>query len=114
MHEYSIVQALIEQCEAEVKKHKATEISKVVIKVGQLSGVEPHLLEVAFETFKEISPVCQKATLEMQLQSVEIRCRACHQTSLLNDHCYLCPHCKSSELSITDGEDLVLMQLEMT
>jgi len=114
MHEYSIVQALIEQCEAEAITHQATEIRTVVIKVGQLSGVEPHLLEVAFETFKEMSPVCSKATLDMRLQPVEIQCHACHQTSLLTEHCYLCPHCENSDISIIDGEDLILMQLEMT
>ena len=53
MHEYSIVQALLEQCEHYAEENDAEKITKVVVKIGKLSGVEPHLLEVAFETFKE-------------------------------------------------------------
>ena len=113
MHEYSIVQALIEQCESHALQHQASEVTKVVIKIGKLSGVEPHLLEVAFETFKEASPVCFNATLEMQVQAVEILCHACGLASVLTEHCYVCPHCQSAEISITDGEDMFLMQLEM-
>lgn len=113
MHEYSIVQALIEQCENQAQQHNATEISKVVIKIGILSGVEPHLLEMAFATFKEISSVCQAAELEMLIQAVEILCRDCAQASTLTEHNYVCPKCQSAAVSITEGEEMFLMQLEM-
>ena len=59
MHEYSIVQALLEQCEEHAKANDSTKITKVVTKIGKLSGVEPHLLETAFETFKERKGVCR-------------------------------------------------------
>lgn len=113
MHEYSIVQALIEQCESQALAHNATDIRKVVIKIGKLSGVEPYLLQVAFDTFKESSAVCQTAELVMQIQAVEILCYGCGQTHRLTEHCYVCPNCQSSHVSITDGEEMFLMQLEM-
>lgn len=113
MHEYSIVQALIEQCENQAQQHNATAISKVVIKIGILSGVEPSLLEVAFATFKETSSICQSAKLVMQIQAVEILCRSCGQVSTLAEHNYICPKCQSAAVSITDGEEMFLMQLEM-
>ncbi len=113
MHEYSIVQALIEQCENQAQQHNATEISKVVIKIGILSGVEPYLLEVAFATFKESSSVCQAAELEMNIQAVEVLCQSCGQASTLIEHNYICPKCQSVAISITDGEEMFLMQLEM-
>ena len=114
MHEFSIVQSLIEQCEEQAKQHRATQVSKVVIKIGKLSGVEPHLLEIAFQTFKESSEVCKQAELEMKIQPVEVFCRSCGQTSCLPEHLYLCPHCQSGELMVTDGEEMFLMQLEMS
>lgn len=113
MHEFSIVQALIEQCESEAKAHQATVISKIVIKIGKLSGVEPHLLQVAFDTFKETSTFCQSAMLEMNIQPVEVLCYGCGTVSLLDEHCYICPKCQSDHISITDGEEMFLMQLEM-
>ncbi len=113
MHEYSIVQALIEQCESHAAQNDATKVSKVVIKVGKLSGVEPYLLEVAFATFKETSSVCQNAELEMLIQAVVVLCNDCSQASTLTEHKYVCPNCQSAAVSITDGEEMFLMQLEM-
>ena len=113
MHEYSIVQALIEQCELEAVAHRATDISRVVIKVGKLSGVEPYLLQLAFDSFKETSHFCKDAILEMNQQAVEILCYGCGKVSELTEHHYICPKCQSSEVSITDGEEMFLMQLEM-
>ena len=39
MHEFSIVNALLEMCEKNAKEHNASKITKVEIKVGKLSGV---------------------------------------------------------------------------
>jgi hydrogenase nickel incorporation protein HypA/HybF len=113
MHEYSIVQALIEQCESHALANHASAISKVVIKVGKLSGVEPYLLETAFESFKLESAVCREAELEMKLQPVEVLCLSCGTTSELEEHDYHCPKCNSPQLTVTDGEEMFLMQLEM-
>ncbi|WP_373019656.1 hydrogenase/urease nickel incorporation protein HypA [Thiomicrorhabdus sp.] len=113
MHEYSIVRDLIDQCEGYAQDNGASEVSKVVIKVGKLSGVEPDLLATAFETFKEASAVCRTAELDMQIQPVEIFCRGCGEHSTLAEHRYVCPLCQSVEISITDGEEMFLMQLEM-
>ncbi len=46
MHEYSIVQSLIESCEENARINNSTEITKVVVKIGVMSGVEPHLSQV--------------------------------------------------------------------
>lgn len=113
MHEYSIVQALIDSCEEEAEKHQANMIQNVVIKVGALSGVEPHLLELAFDAFKHNSRYCQGASLELIKQPVLIRCHCCHKESVLKNHQYHCVYCDSKEYSVIDGEEMFLMQLEM-
>lgn len=53
MHEYSIVQSLLEQCEQYVEANDASKVTKLIVKIGVLSGVEPDLLQTAFDTFKE-------------------------------------------------------------
>jgi hydrogenase nickel incorporation protein HypA/HybF len=112
MHEYSIVMALIEQCEALAKQHKANSIMRVDIKVGILSGVEPCLLEQAFMTFK-LDSLCANALLNMQIQPLIIQCHQCEKQSEQSQRTVLCPHCGSADTQIIDGEDMMLMQLEM-
>jgi len=112
MHEYSIVQALLEQCEHHAEANDAQKVTKIVIKIGVLSGVEPHLLQTAFDTFKE-ETVCAGATLEIINQKVVIHCNTCKDDFTIEKHEYACPSCGSGNVNIIDGEDLLLMQLEM-
>lgn len=112
MHEYSIVQALIDSCEDNAKQNDATKVTKVVVKIGVMSGVEPHLLEVAFDTFKE-GTVCSEAQFVMNIQEIKVFCNNCSKESELKKLEYLCPECSSDELKIIDGEEMYLMQLEL-
>ena len=112
MHEYSIVQALLEQCENHAKANNVTKVTKVVTKIGKLSGVEPHLLEIAFETFKE-KTVCEEAEFVMNLQNLKLYCNTCHEESEQSEVRYQCAHCQSTDVSVVDGEEMYLMTLEM-
>ena len=112
MHEYSIVQSLLNQCEEIAKKNSATRVIKAVIKIGVMSGVEPQLLETAFNTFKE-GTICNNCEYVGEIQPIVIDCNKCHTISTLNKNEYCCPKCQSVELDVTDGEDLILLQLEL-
>jgi hydrogenase nickel insertion protein HypA len=112
MHEYSIVQALLGQCEKYAAENEAERITKVEVKIGTMSGVEPHLLQIAFDTFKE-KTVCDGAVLAMQVQPLVVRCRSCGSESELDAPHYLCPACGSREVEVIDGEEMYLMRLEM-
>ncbi len=112
MHEYSIVQSLLDSCEENAQANNATRITKVVVKIGVMSGVEPDLLQTAFDTFKEHT-VCHDAQFIINIQPVVIKCLQCHKESTLKKYDYNCPKCQSIEIDILDGEDMYLMQLEL-
>lgn len=114
MHEYSIVQSLLDIIEDNAKKHNAKKIKKVVVKIGVLSGVEPHLLKIAFETFKE-SSICKDAEFEMIIDPIRAECNECKKISEFKSNLLIfeCPECKSVDLKVLSGEDMYLMSLEM-
>jgi len=112
MHEYSIVQALLTQCEDIARENEAESVTKIVVKIGKMSGVEPHLLEIAFNTFKE-KTVCDGADFVMNVQPLVIECRQCGTITVLDEIFYKCPECESLDVKVTDGEDMYLMTLEM-
>lgn len=112
MHEYSIVQALMEQVETLVEENSAKEVVKVIVKIGVMSGVEPHLLEIAFNTFKE-KTVCDSSEFIMNIQPLTILCLKCEVQSELEKAHYCCPHCSSLDVKVVDGEEMFLMSLEM-
>ena len=112
MHEYSIVQSLLDSCEENAKANDATKVTKVVVKIGVMSGVEPALLQTAFDTFKE-ETICHDAQFIINIQKVKILCNECQITSELEKNEYCCPKCQSTQLNILDGEEMYLMQLEL-
>lgn len=112
MHEYSIVQSLLDQCEENAKANNATKVTKVVVKIGIMSGVEPALLKTAFDTFKE-DTMCSDCEYIQNIQPVIVKCLTCDTQSQLETNEYTCPKCDSVELNVVDGEDLMLMQLEL-
>ncbi len=112
MHEYSIVQALLTQCEEIAQENEAESVTRIVVKIGRLSGVEPHLLEIAFNTFKE-KTVCEGAEFVMNVQPLVIECRHCGAVTELKEIYYKCPECDSLEVRVIDGEEMFLMSLEM-
>ena len=112
MHEYSIVQALIEQCDDLAKENETTKILKVIVKIGVLSGVEVDLFKSAFETFKE-KTICDGSELVINMQPLVIKCFECSSENILEENNFLCPSCNSLNVQAVDGEDMYLMSLEM-
>ena len=112
MHEYSIVQALLNQCEENARKNNSTKVKKVIVKIGVMSGVEPDLLKIAFDTFKE-NTICSECIYIQNIQPLEIKCHKCNIKSILKKNQYCCPECQSIDLDVIDGEDMYLMQLEL-
>ncbi len=112
MHEYSVVQALLKQIEDVAKENDASKVTKIVVKIGVMSGVEAHLLEIAFNTFKE-KTICDGAEFVMNIQPLTIECQECKSVSKLEKIHYCCQKCESINVRVVDGEDMFLMSLEM-
>ncbi len=48
MHELAVAQALVEQVDAVIDQHGATQASLIRVRIGPLAGVVPELLATAF------------------------------------------------------------------
>ena len=112
MHEYSIVQALLKQCEEYAMQNSATKVIKVTTKIGIMSGVEPQLLQTAFDTFKE-GTVCEDAKLIQNIQKLKLECKECGYVFEVDEANHFCHKCESISVKVVDGEDMYLMSLEM-
>ncbi|MDR3346021.1 MAG: hydrogenase maturation nickel metallochaperone HypA [Campylobacteraceae bacterium] len=112
MHELSVVNSLLSLCEDNAKANNAKKITKVEVKIGKLSGIEPHFLKLTFDTFKE-KTICEGSELVMNIQDIIIKCLACGAQSTLTRNEFICPQCGENDVEIVDGEEMLLMRLEM-
>jgi len=76
MHEVGIISSLVKTIEKMVQEEGMTEVQRVVLEVGELSGIVPEYMEkcwpaATYRTFME------KTTLEMHVVPGIVKCRDC-------------------------------------
>ena len=110
MHEYSIVQALLERVEAEARARQATAVGRLVVRIGELSGVEAELLRTAYLTCRERT-ICEAAPIDIETVPAEWACCAC-ATPVARGGVLRCAAC-GGPAALTRGDEIVLERIEM-
>jgi hydrogenase nickel incorporation protein HypA/HybF len=113
MHEMSIVQALIEQVEAEVEKSgQPGRVVGLDLVVGRLSGVHVDSIRFAYEILAP-GTILEGSTLRISEPAAYSDCRECGAREAIEDLSMYCPRCGSGEIVIDGGRDLVLQSIEL-
>ena len=113
MHELAICEALMQQLRALASRHGASEIRRVTVQVGELSGVEGSLLAAAFSIARAGS-CAQHAELIVEPLAVRIRCRRCGTEAQAAASRLCCGACGAPDTQLLSGDELLLRQVEMT
>lgn len=112
MHELSLVASVFEVLEDEARKHGAERVTRVVLRVGVMSGVVPDLLASAFEMYKK-GTIAESARLEIVPVAVKLRCPDCGGEAVREDTDFSCAGCGSRRVEIVEGRDLVVETIEL-
>jgi hydrogenase nickel incorporation protein HypA/HybF len=110
VHEYSIVQALLEQVERHAATHRASHVLRLHLRVGALSGVEIPLLASAYQVFRERS-VCARAELEIHPVGARWECPRCMRVFAAGER-LRCADCDLPAI-LRAGDEIVLERIEM-
>lgn len=106
MHEYSVARALLRQVEEIRLAQQANRVQAIRICIGEFSGVEPELLQMAFDALAETA--MSKTRLEMRRIALTVRCDVCGHEQSVEKFRFECSLCGSSSVTITGGEELTL------
>ncbi len=110
MHEYAIADALLRQVEIHADRHGAEHILRIQVQVGELSGVEPALLQNAWELVRE-GTICERSRLDLRSVAVRWVCPSC-AGSLGANGALRCAKC-GVPAELTQGDELILERVEM-
>ncbi len=110
MHEYSLVQALLDQVDRQARAHHATAIHRLHVSVGELAGVEVELLETAYETFRERT-ACSGAELTVHPVAARWACPQCGR-EVARGGPLRCPDCRHPA-RLEAGDEIILDRIEM-
>lgn len=110
MHEYSIVQALLERVRAVATQHGAVRVHRVRVSIGELAGVEVDLLKTAYDTIRH-QTICESAELEVRRVEARWECGQCRQP-IAPGTPLRCPTC-DQPARLASGDEIMLDQIEM-
>jgi hydrogenase nickel incorporation protein HypA/HybF len=112
MHELSVCLALMQQVESIARSRKAALVSKIVLDVGPLSGVEPELLRKAYP-LAAAGTVAADAELVIRTAEIVVRCSGCDQESKALPNRLLCAHCGDYRTRVVSGDEMILRSVEL-
>jgi len=110
MHEYSIVQALLERVDQEARAHGASRVHRVRVSIGELAGVEIDLLRTAYDTIRHRT-ICEDAALDVRQVEARWECRHC-RGAIARGAPLRCPVC-AQPARLASGDEIMLDQIEM-
>jgi len=110
MHERSLVRTLLEQVREECDSRGIGSLTRVRIGVGAFSGVEPKLMETAFDELSH-SYFSSPVTLVVDRIPLCGQCRECQEVFEILDFRFVCPVCDGRDLQIISGNELQLISL---
>ena len=110
MHEYSLMTALMERVEQEAAAHGALAVHRVRVRIGELSGVEPELLDSAFAIVRT-GTLCERATLEIERVAARWECSGCRRLLEAAERLQ-CSAC-GARAALAAGGEILLGQIEL-
>ncbi len=113
MHELSIVEALIEQVQEEVKRAGVEgKIAKLELSIGRLSGVNADSIRFAFDLLAADSILSGAEIVIFEPKAV-CRCNHCHAETEIDGLLLQCPRCSSDDVVIDGGRELLLQSIDV-
>lgn len=112
MHELSVCQGLMRQVQRIAQENNATAVSRILLRIGGLSGIEPPLLMRAFEIAR-MGTLAENAELEIEEGPVVVKCQECGGSSVVPVNRLVCTYCGEWKVNVTQGEEMLLLSLDL-
>ncbi len=112
MHELAVSQSLLREVQRVAQAHAAVSVSRVLVQIGPLSGVEPSLLREAFP-LAAAGTLAERAELVIETVPLRVRCETCGAESEARPNRLLCGACGGWHTRLLSGDELLLASVEL-
>jgi hydrogenase nickel incorporation protein HypA/HybF len=109
MHEYSIIQSLVDAVEASVRSRTAS-VHRIEVRIGELSGVDAGLLATAYDVFRE-GTCCERATMTIDRVPARWQCPKCWR-DIAAGAVLRCLSC-NEPAQLASGDEIILQRIEL-
>ncbi|MGO9641999.1 MAG: hydrogenase maturation nickel metallochaperone HypA [Candidatus Acidiferrales bacterium] len=112
MHELSIATLVLEAVNAEAGLRPRMRVSKIGLRLGDLSGVDADALTFCLEALVKETELAS-AALEIERRPQRNRCSRCSKEFVVVDYESSCPACGETSTEFISGDEMELAFVEM-
>ncbi len=112
MHELGIILHIAKTLDETAEENKITKIGKVVLEVGEVSGIVSDLMTDCWDYFKVKHPVLTESELVLETVKAYTFCEDCEKTYETVKYGRTCPFCGSEKTYLLVGKDVVIKEIE--
>lgn len=112
MHELGIANSVLDAARAEAQLRPSMRLTKIVVRVGDLAGVDPGALSFCFEALVKETDL-EPVVLEIERRPQRHRCTQCGSEFVVVNYDTTCPLCGEATTTFVSGNELELAYLEM-
>ena len=113
MHELGIVFHIAKKVEQVAKDNNVEHINRVVVQIGEVSTVIPDYLYDCWNWNAKKSPILEGCKLEVERIPAITFCEDCEQEYETVKHGKICPHCKSENTYLVQGNETLIKEIEV-
>ncbi|MBQ9043755.1 MAG: hydrogenase maturation nickel metallochaperone HypA [Eggerthellaceae bacterium] len=112
MHELGVVFHMVDLLEDIGRERNLSRIGKVVVDLGEVSGVVTELFGDAWLWASDKHDLLRGAELEIHEIEAATVCNACGHTYRTVDYGRICPNCGSPDTELLQGNELNIREIE--
>ena len=111
MHEMAIAEGILNIAFDYAKQNKASKISNITLKLGEMSGVELEALNMSFKVLTK-DTIAEGAELVVNKIPIIGKCNKCGKDFHIEHYNFFCPECDGI-LILKSGRELQVESLDM-
>ncbi len=108
MHEISLVRTISATLEESLSAEELRRLSAIDLRVGELSNVQPVLMQNAFSAVQEAEGKFQDVTLHVEVLPVLVECLLCTTRSEVENYKFVCTNCGRPCSNVVQGNELLI------
>lgn len=112
MHELAITEGILNIAVKEAEKHNVNKVINIKLKIGELSGVVPDLIQEYFNIVSK-GTAAEGAKIIIERIPGRIKCLDCGTESLIERMRIKCPVCAGYNVKITAGREYYVDSMEV-
>lgn len=107
MHEVSLVRNIFRTLEDEFSPEELARLNEIELKIGELSNVQPLLMQSAFDAVVEAENRFTGVKLTIHFMPIKIQCEICGDITTVKNYVFKCSNGHPTR-NIIQGEELLI------